>query len=66
MRTCSRHKSKVQITLSHNALSLGWWMVMSEDEQGYAPASYLEPAEGNSSKDEHLEEGVGQGGCVNT
>jgi hypothetical protein len=24
----------------------GWWMVMSDDEQGYAPAAYLEPVEG--------------------
>lgn len=21
---------------------LGWWMVVTEEEQGYAPASYLE------------------------
>ena len=64
MRTCSRRKTKVRVTLSDHEFSLGWWMVMSDDEQGYAPASYLEPVEGNSSKDEHLEEGTGQGKCV--
>lgn len=40
-----RRNSKVQITISDSCVSLGWWMVMSEDEQGYAPAAYLEPME---------------------
>ena len=34
---------------------------MSDDEQGYAPASYLEPVEGKTSLEEHMEEGTGQG-----
>jgi len=59
MRT--RLKRKVRVTLSDNELCLGWWMVMSDDEQGYAPASYLEPVEGKSSREEHMEEGAGQG-----
>ena len=43
-----RRNSKVQITISDSYVSLGWWMVMSEDEQGYAPAAYLEPVEGKN------------------
>ena len=27
----------------------GWWFVCIEDEQGWAPSSYLEPLEGSSS-----------------
>lgn len=42
-RRCS---AKVPVTISHSFVSLGWWMVMSDDEQGYAPAAYLEPVEG--------------------
>ena len=41
-----RATAKVPVTISHSAVSLGWWMVMSDDEQGYAPAAYLEPVEG--------------------
>ena len=33
---------------------LGWWFVNVEDEQGWVPASYLEPAEGGSGKEEQL------------
>lgn len=62
MKTVSGRKSKVRVTISENAFTLGWWMVMSEDEQGYAPASYLEPVEGNSSeRDVHMEEITDQG-----
>ena len=41
-----RNLSKVKITISDSTVSLGWWMVMADDEQGYAPAAYLEPVEG--------------------
>ena len=41
-----RCNAKVPVTISHSFVSLGWWMVMSDDEQGYAPAAYLEPVEG--------------------
>ena len=62
---CSERKPKVRVTISDNAFTLGWWMVMSEDEQGYAPASYLEPVEGNSTeKDVHMEEITDQGRCM--
>ena len=50
-----RRDSKVQITISSTFVSLGWWMVMSEDEQGYAPAAYLEPVEGRTSHDHMVE-----------
>lgn len=56
-------RSKVRVTLSDTSISLGWWMVMSEDEQGYAPASYLEPVEdGGSDRDVHPEDQTNQGG----
>lgn len=57
-RRCS---AKVPITISSSYVSLGWWMVMSEDEQGYAPAAYLEPVEGGGK---HVEQVVdGSGNC---
>ena len=56
-------QAKVRVTISDTCISLGWWMVMSEDEQGYAPASYLEPVEGSSSEqDVHPEDMTNQGG----
>lgn len=33
----------------------GWWFVSIEDEQGWAPSSYLEPVEGNSGKESNTE-----------
>ncbi len=55
-------QSKVRVTISDTTFSLGWWMVMSEDEQGYAPASYLDPVEENSSDtDIHPEDNTNQG-----
>lgn len=43
-------------------------MVMSDDEQGYAPASYLEAMEESSRVETHPEgvtnEGRGRKGCV--
>ena len=45
---------KVPVTISNSYVSLGWWMVMSEDEQGYAPAAYLEPMEGASKHNEQM------------
>lgn len=55
-------QSKVRVTISDTAVSLGWWMVMSDDEQGYAPASYLEPIEeNNSDRDIHPEDQTNQG-----
>ena len=45
--------SKVKVTISPNAVPVGWWMVMVEDEQGYAPASYLEPVEGGVESNQH-------------
>ncbi len=58
-------QSKVRVTISDASVSLGWWMVMSEDEQGYAPASYLEPVEESSSaQDVHPEDTTNQGGWV--
>jgi hypothetical protein len=60
----SRH-AKVRVTISDTTVSLGWWMVMSEDEQGYAPASYLEPVEeGSSDLDVHPEDLTNQGEWV--
>lgn len=56
---------KVRVTISDTAVSLGWWMVMSDDEQGYAPASYLEPLEESSSEqDVHPEDMTNQGEWV--
>lgn len=55
-----RH-AKVRVTISDTSVSLGWWMVMSEDEQGYAPASYLEPVEETSDQDVHPEDVTNQG-----
>lgn len=39
-------------------------MVMSDDEQGYAPASYLEPVEDVSDQDVHPENLTDQGEWV--
>ena len=70
MKPGSGRKSKVRVTISDTAISLGWWMVMSEDEQGYAPASYLEPLdESRSEGDIHMEaitdQGIYEGaGCI--
>ena len=50
LRPRRRCSAKVPVTISHSYVSLGWWMVMSEDEQGYAPAAYLEPVEGGGGK----------------
>lgn len=52
MKTGTARQSKVRVTLTANTFTLGWWMVMSEDEQGYAPASYLEPLNKNSEEEE--------------
>ena len=58
----SRWGAKVPVTISDSYVSLGWWMVMSDDEQGYAPAVYLEPVEENSSdKDVHPEDSIDEG-----
>lgn len=46
--TTGLRRVKVPLTLADSYVSLGWWMVMSEDEQGYAPAAYLEPLDGSS------------------
>ena len=37
-----------------NTPLLGWWMVLAGDEQGYAPASLLEPLDDNSPTDEDV------------
>ena len=56
---------KVPLTLSDSHVSLGWWMVMSEDEQGYAPAAYLESLDGSSEdKDVYPESHTNEGWCV--
>ena len=34
---------------------------MSDDEQGYAPAVYLEPMENNAEKDVHPEDSIDEG-----
>ena len=34
---------------------------MSDDEQGYAPAVYLEPVENNAEKDVHPEDSIDEG-----
>lgn len=57
-----RPQPKVRVTISDTAISLGWWMVMSEDEQGYAPASYLEPVGESGAEDVHPEDQTNQGG----
>lgn len=31
---------------------VGWWMVLAGDEQGYAPASLLEPTDDSSAADD--------------
>lgn len=54
-------RAKVRVTISDTAISLGWWMVMSDDEQGYAPASFLEPMEESSDQDVHPEDLTNQG-----
>ena len=41
------HRHKVKVTILDNEPSTGWWMVMADDEQGYAPAAHLEPLEGS-------------------
>ncbi len=45
---------KVQLTLAESYVSLGWWMVMSDDEQGYAPAAFLEPMDASATDDRDL------------
>lgn len=62
MRTSIGRRPKVRVTISDTCFSLGWWMVMSDDEQGYAPASYLEPVEESGSGDVHPEDQTNQGG----
>ena len=58
----SRRGPKVPVTISDSYVSLGWWMVMSDDEQGYAPAVYLESMEENSGeKDVHPEDSIDEG-----
>ena len=58
----SRWGPKVPVTISDSYVSLGWWMVMSDDEQGYAPAVYLEPVEENSANnDVHPEDSIDEG-----
>lgn len=47
-------RAKVPVTISESFVSLGWWMVMTEDEQGYAPAAYLEALE-ETTLDRHPE-----------
>ena len=49
--------AKVPVTISDSYVSLGWWMVMSDDEQGYAPAVYLEPVEENNAEKDIYPEG---------
>lgn len=39
----------------------GWWMVMVEDEQGYAPASYLETVNGGGNDTSHQDDDEGKG-----
>ncbi len=54
--------AKVPVTISDSYVSLGWWMVMSDDEQGYAPAVYLEPVEeSNTDKDVYPENNTDEG-----
>ena len=54
--------AKVPVTISDSYVSLGWWMVMSDDEQGYAPAVYLEPVEeNNTEKDVYPEDNTNEG-----
>ena len=54
--------AKVPVTISDSYVSLGWWMVMSDDEQGYAPAVYLEPVEeNNTEKDVHPQDNTDEG-----
>ena len=61
-RIMSRRPSrgKVEVTISDSAVSLGWWMVMAEDEQGYAPAAYLESLE-DSNEPVHPENHTSEG-----
>jgi len=60
MTTGMRHIGKVPLTLSDNYVSLGWWMVMSDNEQGYAPAAYLEPMD-NSVADNDVQTSTDEG-----
>jgi len=44
----------------------GWWFVCIEDEQGWAPSSYLEPLEGGDRNGEIEEVDVrGRGKLIN-
>lgn len=61
MTTVHRRSSKVKVTLSDSFVSIGWWMVMSEDEQGYAPAAFLEPLENGNREDVHPEGETSEG-----
>ncbi len=56
-------RGKVKVTISDSAVSLGWWMVMAEDEQGYAPAAYLESVE-ESSEVQHPQISTNEGEWV--
>ena len=56
-------RSKVPVTISDSFVSLGWWMVMTEDEQGYAPAAYLDTLE-ESTLDRYPENATNEGVCV--
>lgn len=62
MTTAGLRRVKVPLTLADSYVSVGWWMVMTEDEQGYAPAAYLEPLDGNThDKDLHPQTSTNEG-----
>lgn len=52
--TTGLRRVKVRLTLADSYVSLGWWMVMSEDEQGYAPAAFLEPLDSSTSEKDFI------------
>ena len=40
-------------------ISLGWWFVNVDEEQGWVPGAYLEPADGSEDVNERIPEGQG-------
>ncbi len=63
--TTGLRRVKVPLTLAESYVRLGWWMVMSDDEQGYAPAAFLESLnDGSQDKDEQLHTDADEGEII--
>lgn len=64
--TTGLRRVKVRLTLADSYVCLGWWMIMSDDEQGYAPAAFLEPLDASvTDRDLVMEAGDDEGMLYN-